>query len=192
MTQETPQTPPTWLDYRLAEVCARQATLPSAFGMHAAAWRVASVSFMEAHRAATGENGRGPEHAAEMRKAGFKALHDHGLRVEQAIAGHHADDPVVAAPTVVPTAQQMKAQRIAEYTARLLYLRSAADTATAHLAERASVQYGAAGCYERAVTEWNFNRPQAGEVWVSAAEQLLSDGVVPAPWHQQLPASTPS
>lgn len=173
--------PPHWSDVRLAEVTARQASAPTAFGVHAAAWRCASLSFMEAHRAAlAGETQR----ATELRRSAFKTLHEKGLRVEQAMTGQHLDDAADEKPT--PTPGPTRAAMVAECTARLLYLRDQADGAAPHFAERAAIQYGASCCYERAVREWNRSQADAAGAWMRSAEQVLAQGLVPAPWHKQL------
>lgn len=173
-------------DVRLTELCTRMAASPTVFGNQAAAWGAAAASFKVAHRIMTAQVEGSPERADEIRRAGFDILARAGLRIEQAITGHHEDTTTgTSAPPPVAqmTRQQAKALRISEYTARVLYLRAQADGAPPHFAERASVQYGAAACYERAVKEWNFDQFSSGETWMRAAEQMLANAVVPAPWH---------
>jgi hypothetical protein len=176
----TQKAPPAWGDRRLAEVCAKEGAQPAAFGAHAQAWRCASISFLEAARAAdSGDQDR----AVELRRSAFATLHRAGLRVEQAVTGQHLDE----AMGHTEAEEQPRAHRVqamAECTARLLYLRGQADAASAHYAERASVQYAATACYERAVREYNAARHEAGDAWVRAAEQALTNGLVPAPWHR--------
>jgi hypothetical protein len=178
--------PPTWSDTRLAEVTARKAAEPTAFGAQAAAWRCAAASFGEAHRAVV--NGQ-PERAIELRRSGFKVLHDAGLRVEQAMTAQHPDDaadPGRAAPAPGVT----RAGMVTECTARMIWLRDQADAAPPHFAERACAQYAAAAGYERAVREWNRNQAEAAGTWMRSAEQMLGAHVVPAPWHKQLESQT--
>lgn len=175
--------PPTWSDLRLAEVTAKAASAPQAFGVHATAWRCASLSFSEAHRhQLAGKNDR----ATELRRSAFQTLHDAGLRVEQAMTAQHLDE--ASGQDAAPNPGATRVRMIAECTARMLYLRDQADTASHHYAERAAVQYGAACAYERAVREWNQNRAESAGTWMQAAEQTLGQHLVPAPWHKQLPA----
>jgi hypothetical protein len=178
--ETTQKAPPIWGDKRLAEACARQGSNPTAFGQHAQAWRCASISFMEAARAR--DMGK-PERAVELRSSGFAALHAAGLRVEQAITGQHLDDALGHTEAEEQPGVH-RVQAMAECTARELHLRGRADAAGAHFAERASVEYAAASCYQRAVRAYNGGRHQDGDAWVRAAEQALTNGLVPAPWHR--------
>lgn len=180
--------PPTWSDVRLAEVTARAASAPNAFGTHANAWRCASLSFAEAHRQTASGN---TERATELRRSAFATLHNAGLRVEQAMTAQHLDE-ATDARSAAPTPAQTRVGMVAECTARLLWLRDQADGATHHFAERAAVQYAASACYERAVREWNRSQAEAAGGWMRAAEQVLGDNLVPAPWHKQLKPSEPT
>lgn len=181
------RTAPTWSDVRLAEVTARAASAPSAFGTHANAWRRASLTFAEAHRAQLGGN---TDRATDLRKAGFKALHDAGLRVEQAMTAQHLDE--ATGERAAPTPGQTRVGMVAECTARMLYLRDQADGASHHYAERAAAQYAASAAYERAVRDWNRSLAESAGTWMRAAEQMLADHVVPAPWHKQLAPDRPT
>lgn len=173
--------PPHWSDVRLAEVTSRQAAAPTAFGTQANAWRCASLSFMEAHRAQlAGKTDR----ATELRRSAFATLHEAGLRVEQAMTGQHLDD--AQGDRSAPTPAHTRVTMVTECTARMLWLRDQADGAAAHFAERAGAQYASAACYERAVREWNRSQMEAAGTWMRAAEQMLAAHVVPAPWHKQL------
>lgn len=176
-----------WSDVRLTEICTRAAASPTVFGAQAEAWRTAAQAFKAAHRIMTAQVDGSPERAVELRKSAFETLHRAGLSVERTLSADAPADTTTGTTAPRPvqqmTRQQMKAQRVGEYTSRLLFLRAQADSAAPHFAERASAQYGAACCYERAIKEWNFDQFATGEVWMRAAEQMLSAAMVPAPWH---------
>ena len=174
------RTPVAWTDERLAEACTRAASVPNAFGKAAAAWRAASLSFMEAQRAKDAGN---DSRATTLRASAFETLHTAGLRVEQAITGAHLEDALLV-PVGQPTPAQHKAQMLAACTARMLYLREAAEVAGAAYAEAAAIHYGAAACYERAVREWNAGQTAPAMAWQKAAEQTLANHLVTAPWHR--------
>lgn len=184
------RTPPAWTDRRLAQACTQAATGHGVAGMHAAAWRAASLSFMEAQRAA---DSTAPERATELRASAFKVLHDAGLRVEQAVTGQVLEE-AEQAPVVQLSPAQHKAVILAECTARMLYLRDAAETALPVYAEAAAIHYGTASCYERAIRAWNQGDVPAATAWQQAAEATLDNHRITAPWHKtpapQEPAPT--
>lgn len=178
--ERTPPTPRTWTDRRLAEACTLAATGHGVAGMQAAAWRAASLSFMEAQRATnTGDPGR----AAELRDSAARVLREAGLRVEHAVTGQVLKD-AIEAPVAQLSPAQHKAVILAECTARMLYLRDAAETAAPAYAEAAAIHYGAASCYERAVRAWNAGEVGHATVWQQAAETTLDNHRIAAPWHQ--------
>ena len=84
---------------------------------------------------------------------------------------------------------QHKAVMLAECTARMLYLRDAAEAARSAYAEAAAIHYGTASCYERAVRAWNQGDVAAATAWQKAAEATLDNHRITAPWHQE-PAPT--
>jgi hypothetical protein len=172
--------PVAWTDKRLAEACTRAASTPIALGREAAAWRAASLSFMEAQRAKDAGN---DERATGLRASAFETLHTAGLRVEQAITGAHLED-AMQAPAGQPTPAQHKASMLAECTARMLYLRNVGEASGPQYAEGAAVHYGAAACYERAIREWNAGKTAPAMAWQKAAEQTLANHLVTAPWHR--------
>ena len=182
------RTPPTWTDRRLAEACTRAASNPSALGLQAAAWRAAAISFMEAQRAADGGS---DERATELRASAFKTLHDADLRVEMAVTGQVLQD-AVNAPAVPVSPAVHKALMLAECTARMLYLRDAAEAALPAYAEAAAIHYGAGACYERAVRAWNAGQTAHAMAWQKAAEQTLANHLVTAPWHKAPPPKDPT
>lgn len=188
MTALTKAPPAPWSDVRLAEVTAKAATAPNAFGTQANAWRCASLTFMEAHRAT--QAGK-TERATELRRSAFATLHGAGLRVEQAITAQHLD-AATGADSAAPTSVPLRLRMVTECTARMVWLRDQADGATHHYAERAAVQYAASACYERAVREWNRQQTESAGGWMQAAEQELANHLVPAPWHPQPESSGPT
>lgn len=170
----------TWTDRRLAEACTLAATGNGVTALDAASWRAASLSFMEAQRAAnTGDT----ERADRLRTGAYQALEKAGLRVEYAVTGqvlHRAAE----APVAELSPAQHKAVMLAECTARMLYLRDAAEAAAPAFAEAAAIHYGAASCYERAVRAWNAGEVGHATVWEQAAETTLGNHLVAAPWHK--------
>lgn len=179
--------PDAWTDRRLAEACTQAAAQPSAFGVQAAAWRAASMSFMEAARQKDQGN---DERATELRASALKVLHDAGLRVEQAVTGNHLAAQMA---TGGPSPAQHREGQLTECTARMLYLRGRGEASEPAFAEGAAVYYGAACAYERAVREWSAGQVARAMTWQQAAEQTLANHLVTAPWHSVArgPETTP-